>query len=139
MKHRAICIALAVVSLVTISYVFVKTPSFPPSQRRSITARSDPTCDIEGNPDLYGIGIRLGFYMQVLGSAIVLFFKRQEGKSLVATNLWFQLGLQLALIYSSTKDSIHVSEAFIAMNLLLLLIWWNETVLAVLQVNCCSN
>ena len=46
----------------------------------AITAQS-PSCEIEGDPDIYGIGIRCGFYLQWASLVIILLFTPKEGAS----------------------------------------------------------
>jgi hypothetical protein len=38
-----------------------------------------PTCEIEGDPDIYGIGIRCSFYLQWASVVILLFFAPEKG------------------------------------------------------------
>ena len=44
----------------------------------AITAQS-PSCEIEGDPDIYGIGIRTGFYLQWAALVIILLFNPKDG------------------------------------------------------------
>ena len=48
------------------------TPTF------AITVQT-PSCEIEGDPDIYGIGIRSGFYLQWAALIIILFFNPKDG------------------------------------------------------------
>jgi hypothetical protein len=97
----------------------------PAIQNRDDANGTLQTCDIEGNADIYGIGIRIGFYLQVLASGIALVVRPDDAKGFFATNAWFQIGLFVALIYNSANDSIYAVEGFIAVNMLYLLVWYN--------------
>ena len=104
----------------------------PAIQNRDDTNMTFQTCNIEGNADIYGIGIRIGFYLQVLASGIALAVRPDNAKGFLATNTWFQIGLFVALIYNSANDSIYAVEAYIVLNMLYLLLWYNEALVLTL-------
>ena len=106
-----------------------KTPAI---QNRDETNTTFQTCNIVGNADIYGVGIRIGFYMQVLASGIALVVRPDNAKGFLATNTWFQIGLFVALIYNSANDSIYAVEAYIVLNMLYLLLWYNEALVLTL-------
>jgi hypothetical protein len=45
--------------------MYLATPSSPPFTILN-HATADPTCGFKGNNDIYGIGIRIGTYPQIL-------------------------------------------------------------------------
>src|SRR6187402_2818668 len=47
---------------------------------RDDTNIAQASCQIEGNQDLYGIGIRVGFYLQVTASTISILFRPTDAK-----------------------------------------------------------
>jgi hypothetical protein len=102
------------------------TGSAPPSIERSSlksiyerqTARN---CSIDGNQDLYGIGVRSGIYLQAWASMFTLAFGFDKASNALSTSIWFQVALFIALIYTSAMKTIYASEAVIAMLLLALL------------------
>ncbi|KAH7393555.1 hypothetical protein BKA64DRAFT_644296 [Cadophora sp. MPI-SDFR-AT-0126] len=104
----------------------------PSIQNRDNTNGTLHTCAIEGNADIYGIGIRVGFYLQVLASGIALAVRPDDAKGFFGTNAWFQIGLFVALIYNSANDSIYAVEGFIAVNMLYLLLWYNGALVLIL-------
>ncbi|KAL9114963.1 MAG: hypothetical protein Q9227_001206 [Pyrenula ochraceoflavens] len=99
------------------------------TDKHAFTRRAE--CVVTGNEDLYGIGIRIGFYLQILAAAITAFGDRDKCRSILATNLWFALALLVALTYLSAHREIYVSEVFVSLNLLRLMTWFNATLLAV--------
>lgn len=80
----------------------------------------------EASPDFYGLGIRLGIYLQWAASCIVLgvWWKCHKGKSKedkkdseaevsysTATGLIFLLSVFVAMVVSTAQDSIHIVES----------------------------
>lgn len=80
-----------------------------------------PNCSIDGNQDLYGIGVRSGIYLQAWASLFTLAFGFDTASNALSTNIWFQVALFIALVYTSAMKTIYASEAVIAMLLLALL------------------
>ncbi|KAF8853847.1 hypothetical protein BDZ45DRAFT_62702 [Acephala macrosclerotiorum] len=82
-------------------------------------------CTFDVNPDFYGLGIRLGIYLQWLTSCIVLcvWWKSYKGEDLkkkkeseqevsysIAAGLIFLLSVFIALVISTSQNSIHLAE-----------------------------
>lgn len=84
---------------------------------------SGSECNVDGNADLYGIGIRLGFYMQTFGLFLKLYLKRKEEDHIDSNTIWFHIALLVALCYNSAHGSIYVGEVFVVTNILWILIW----------------
>ncbi|KAK7432351.1 hypothetical protein QQZ08_000913 [Neonectria magnoliae] len=67
-------------------------------------SQPDSQCQLEGNPDLYGIGVRIGLYSQWTATLLVtLFDSRNEGAHRVI-NLIIQCAIFLGLCTDSTRD-----------------------------------
>jgi len=73
---------------------------------------------IPGNSDMYGLGIRLGVYMQLVVSAFVDSFGNQAySAGLVASTLWFLFALSVALSMVLYNPDTHSSEVYIIISL----------------------
>ena len=73
---------------------------------------------IAGNSDMYGLGIRLGVYMQLVVSAFVDSFGNQAYSSgLVASTLWYLFALSVALSMLLYNPETHSSEVYIIISL----------------------
>lgn len=76
-------------------------------------------CGFPGNPDIYGPGIRIGYYTQILSVWIANYFVLSESKSLRSVNVLFMLALFVGLAWQSRRPSrIHAIEAFLLIQLL---------------------
>ncbi|MCJ1403209.1 hypothetical protein MMC11_006432 [Xylographa trunciseda] len=72
------------------------------------------SCGFPGNSDLYGIGIRTGYYTQALAVYFSNFFVLSEAKSLRAVNGLFLLALGIvAAIYAYNAATSYAIEVFI--------------------------
>ncbi|KAH7239553.1 hypothetical protein BKA59DRAFT_484661 [Fusarium tricinctum] len=70
-------------------------------------------CEVPGNGDLYGLGIRVGFYAQWLSTLIVKLFVREEIPAYRAVNLLLQLAVIVCLVFMSARRTIHSPEVMI--------------------------
>ncbi|RPB21598.1 hypothetical protein L211DRAFT_423263 [Terfezia boudieri ATCC MYA-4762] len=79
-------------------------------------SRESKCPQISGNPDMYGIGIRIGTYLQFVVSAFV---DNEGGRAskLAPINLWFMLALFVALNTVLWKPDTHPLESFIILTL----------------------
>lgn len=55
-------------------------------------------CGFEGNSDAYGLGIRLGIYIQWFPSVLIFCFVHHDYHSLVAVSNYYQLAMLIALL-----------------------------------------
>ncbi|MCJ1412124.1 hypothetical protein MMC19_006216 [Ptychographa xylographoides] len=95
----------------------VDPPAILISQRQ---ASAETQCEFQGNPDLYGLGIRVGYYTQAFASWLGNFFVLQESKSLRPMNTLFMFAMFLGLVWiSHTPDQTYAIEAFLLLQLLL--------------------
>ena len=85
----------------------------------NLDAQRNLNCEpIKGNGDMYGLGIRLGVYMQLAVSAFVDSFGNQAySAGLVPSTLWFLLALSVALSILLREPSTHSSEVYIVISL----------------------
>lgn len=76
-------------------------------------------CGFDGNPDIYGAGIRIGYYTQILSVWIANYFVLTESKSLRSVNILFMLALFIGAAWQSRRPSrIYAIEAFLLIELL---------------------
>ena len=119
---------IAVIAFVSISYLYsfadassVVSPVTPIYIRQ---ASQSEQCGFQGNSDLYGVGIRVGYYTQALAAWLANFFVLSEAKSLRPTNILFMFAIFIALIWiSHTPSQTYAIEAFLLLQLLLA-IWF---------------
>lgn len=75
-------------------------------------------CGFVGDADIYGIGIRIGYYTQVLAVWFANFFLLSEAKSLRAVNNLFLFALTVAgSIYAYNAPTTHAVEAFLLLQI----------------------
>ena len=71
-------------------------------------------CGFPGNPDTYGIGIRIGYYTQAVAVWFANFFLFREAKVLRAVNKLFSLTLLIVgCLYFINARETHVIEVFL--------------------------
>lgn len=76
------------------------------------------TCGFSGNPDVYGVGIRIGYYTQALAMWLANFFLLREAAGLRAVNNLFLFAmLVVALIYAFNASSTYAVEAFLLLHI----------------------
>lgn len=75
-------------------------------------------CGFAGNSDIYGLGIRLGYYAQILAIYLSNFLVLSEAKVLRASNALFLLALSIVtVIYAYNAASTHAIEVFILLQM----------------------
>jgi len=79
---------------------------------------NNPNCDVDGNGDFYGLGIRLGFYAQWASTFIVKLFVHDEIPAYRIVNLLLQLAVIVCLVFMSARRTIRPPEVMIAFWLL---------------------
>lgn len=75
-------------------------------------------CGFAGNPDVYGIGIRIGYYTQALAVWFANYFHFREAKVLRSVNNLFLIALTIVgLIYFNNARDVYAVEAFLLLYL----------------------
>lgn len=97
--------------------LFASVASAAPSSTRLARAVIEE-CAIDGNPDLYGLGIRIGFYCQLIATCFANTFIPSETRGVQTINLWFQLGLFVSLIFQVTRGGFYAVESYLVVILL---------------------
>jgi hypothetical protein len=71
------------------------------------------TCEISGNSDMYGLGIRIGFYLQWLSSPVSAWIAEKETSSLRSANALFKTATFIGLIIETVLNHLDVVEIYI--------------------------
>lgn len=83
-------------------------------------ASRENDCGFDGNPDVYGLGIRLGVYCQAVALAITVCFRQTTSQRGVSYgNGIFQFAMTIGLCILSTKSDFQAVEATIVVLLAL--------------------
>jgi hypothetical protein len=69
-------------------------------------------CTITGNPDMYGLGIRIGFYMQWYGAILAAWIAPSEVPGLRFWNPLFIAATFLALLIQTVEKTLHPVEIY---------------------------
>jgi hypothetical protein len=78
------------------------------------------TCNFSGNPDLYGLGIRLGVYLQLCSTLLANHFLPEVLRDAWDANAVFLLAIFIAIIKSSVSvGNLTAPEAFVMLQMLL--------------------
>ncbi|KAF2191757.1 hypothetical protein K469DRAFT_731947 [Zopfia rhizophila CBS 207.26] len=85
---------------------------------RSLSYPTDRTCSRDGDQDLYGLGVRLGIYIQLLTTTIVDDASPERATNLAPTNLWFLVAIFMAVqLKGLLSRSCNLTEAYIIISL----------------------
>lgn len=88
------------------------------------------TCTINGNTDMYGLGVRLGFYITWYGSILAAWIAPDEFESVAFTLDLFVAATFLALIIGTARNAVQPVEVYIILlltfgnNLYLVPLWF---------------
>jgi hypothetical protein len=75
-------------------------------------------CGFAGNPDVYGIGIRIGYYTQALAVWFANYFHFREAKVLRSVNNLFLIALTIVgIVYFNNARDVYAVEAFLLLYL----------------------
>jgi len=74
-------------------------------------------CNIEGNSDMYGLGIRVGFYLQWFSSPIAAWLSQDEVTGLRTANAFFVAATFLGLVIETAQDGLDIAEIYIILML----------------------
>lgn len=69
-----------------------------------------PQCGFEGNADMYGLGVRVGFYLSLLSTSLASAFTSSSGGP-DTTNVWFQLALSISLTQYTASNPLSEQHA----------------------------
>ncbi|KAL8711233.1 MAG: hypothetical protein Q9220_004378 [cf. Caloplaca sp. 1 TL-2023] len=74
-------------------------------------------CSHEGNPDLYGLGIRVGIYLQLTTAILAKYFHKQAISENLNANVIFLLAVFIAVITATTGTGLRPEEIVIFIEL----------------------
>lgn len=111
------CITLFSFLLLVLSKPSSQFPQYH-LENRSIETDSDGQCGFGGDNDTYGLGIRLGLYIQWLTFIITCGFVTQEARSIRGITNCFQGAMFVALIYITVSkgSELYAVEAYIVLS-----------------------
>ncbi|CAN9414488.1 unnamed protein product [Alternaria alternata] len=81
------------------------------------------TCEVSGTSDMYGLGIRVGFYLQWMSSPATAWIAPGETSSLRTANAFFISATFIGLIIETALNHLDVIEIYV---ILLLGFAWNK-------------
>lgn len=103
---------------------FAAASSYPPNGDQidgvpAIELRTtDPACEIIGNQDMYGLGIRIGIYLQLLTTVLIdAFGSPDHAVSITPGNLWFLIAMFVGLANFARDPSFNAAEGYIIVSL----------------------
>ena len=115
----ALLLAFAFLALVRAQYLEAKADDTSSGIHGTSRITRRDECGFSGNPDIYGLGIRIGYYTQALSVWIANFFVLNESKKLRSVNTLFMFALFIGLIWISHDPSqTYAIEAFLLVQLL---------------------
>lgn len=74
-------------------------------------------CGIEGNPDFYGLGIRIGIYLQWITALLANLFSKESIGGNLETNTIFLLALYVAIAVATAQNSVQTAELVVLLQL----------------------
>lgn len=95
-------------------YVFGQTPTASPEPiGTNQQTNADQKCGFEGNNDAYGLGIRLGIYIQWIIAAATSCFLTDGGRSVIGISNCYRLAMFIGLLFITIKrgPELQASEA----------------------------
>ncbi|PMD49578.1 uncharacterized protein K444DRAFT_577322 [Hyaloscypha bicolor E] len=74
-----------------------------------------PGCNFSGHQDMYGLGIRIGFYCLWFGTVLASWVARGEFRLMKLTYFFFVGAIFLAVIFQTTKNTLLPVETYIVL------------------------
>ncbi|KAF1991724.1 hypothetical protein K402DRAFT_322668, partial [Aulographum hederae CBS 113979] len=102
--------------------------------RRQASTSTD--CTFDGNPDFYGLGIRIGIYLQWITALLANHFLREAIDTNLETNTIFLLALFIATAVTTANNTVQTAELVVLLHLCfgflfsILSIWGHRTAIA---------
>jgi hypothetical protein len=96
-QNSVSCIAVLYPSVLFSAFVFKVVSA------QNIT--NDSECQVAGDPDVLGLGVRLGFYFQLSSNLVLGTIRPEDAANAFLPNVFFVISLVCAAIYSSAKQN----------------------------------
>ncbi|KAI5782824.1 hypothetical protein FPQ18DRAFT_127319 [Pyronema domesticum] len=120
MKNAAVILLAATLLYVNLALAL---PTSPPQQTPRILPRQSPPrnanptlCTFDGDQDMYGLGIRIGYYIQWVATVFGAYFTPKVVSSAFEANALFNIGMLAGLVYSTiARNDMHVLEPIIVL------------------------
>ncbi|KAI5849324.1 hypothetical protein DFP73DRAFT_540205 [Morchella snyderi] len=118
-RRELLCVVLGFLSLLPLLALAAPAPAAPPQQLQQRQAHAsssvDGDCGFSGDDNTYGLGIRIGVYLQWITSAVAYGFLPTEAQSIRGVNNCFQAAMFAGLLFITiTKGSdLYAVEAYI--------------------------
>ncbi|KAF2681784.1 hypothetical protein K458DRAFT_79717 [Lentithecium fluviatile CBS 122367] len=91
---------------------------YPSDQRPALSTRlPHPVCDFDGNADFYGLGIRVGIYLQWISSLLANRYVPEAIRNLLITNTIFLLAVAIAAAQSTAAGTLRKAESLAVQHL----------------------
>lgn len=90
-------------------------PQFPSFKSTAYYSISTMACNFSGTQDMYGLGIRIGFYSHWFGIVLASWTARGEYRLLKLSNFFFVCAIFLALILQMSKNNLRPVETYIVL------------------------
>lgn len=87
-----------------------------PSHSREKRA-SDASCSIDRNPDFYGLGIRLGIYLQWITAIGANLFSEPSIDGNLETNTIFLLAVFIAIVITTAEKTVQSAELLVLLQI----------------------
>lgn len=84
---------------------------------RQTLPRDQEQCVIEGNPDFYGLGIRIGIYLQYITAFGANLFHKEGIDGNLTTNTIFLLALLVATLVATVRGNVQTTEIVVLLQL----------------------
>lgn len=111
-QSRPLFVSLFLLNLTVLAIAQTHAPSTP-AILATRQPNGDQPCGFQGNNDAYGLGIRLGIYLQWLIAAASSFFLQDGGRSVVGISNCYRLAMFIGLLFITIKhgSDLQASEA----------------------------
>lgn len=108
-RYIAVCLLLLNLTVLALGQT---PPTATVAKRQPDT---DQNCGFEGNNDAYGLGIRLGIYIQWITAAATSCFVKDGTRSVVGISNCYRLAMFIGLLFITIKQGseLHASEAVV--------------------------
>ena len=119
LRHVSWMVPLSILLLIASRPTAVDTLVLPSrlSKNTALQKRQRQQCSFEGDPDLYGLGIRLGIYIQWATSWLANNFIPEAIADNLDTNSIFLLAVGVAVLHSTVASTINALDAIMLLML----------------------